>query len=156
SARQLATVVEPFSQLRVVARRKVLDELAGHALVAGFAPARFVLEVAYVAGPDIFTDAQLVAGEVLEDHPDALAQGGFVPVGQIDAVEQDASAGRRVQPRKQLDQRRLAGTVLADQGQRLAGPDMQVDVFERWRFAARIGEGNMLEADAIAGITAVQ
>ena len=33
---------------------------------------------------------------------------------------------------------------------------MQVDVFERCRFAARIGEGNVLEADAIAGITAVQ
>ena len=53
------------------------------------APARLVVEIAHVAGADVLADAELVAGEVLEDHADALAQRGLVPVAQVEAVERD-------------------------------------------------------------------
>ena len=72
--------------------------------------------------------SQLVADEVLEDDADAPAQRGLVPVVEVEAVEHDAAAGRPVQAREQLDQRGLAGAVLADQRERAARADVQVDV----------------------------
>src|SRR3546814_3413235 len=43
----------------------------------------------------------------------------------------DAAGVGRVQPGQQLDQGGLAGAVLADQRQRLAWTDVQVDVLQR-------------------------
>src|SRR6185437_3928660 len=116
AAGEFAAVVEPLAELGFEAGWQAVDEVAGHALVAGLAPARLVLEVADIAGTDVFAHAHLVAREILEDHADTLQQGGLVPLAQVGAVEQDAAAVRRIQPRQQLDQGGLAGTILADQG----------------------------------------
>jgi hypothetical protein len=63
-------------------------------LHGGLPPARLVFEGALVARADVFPHQHLVAGEILEYHADALAQNGLVPFLQIEAVEQDAAAGR--------------------------------------------------------------
>jgi hypothetical protein len=88
--------------------------------LAGAASGRVVEGGVDVAGADVLADAQLVAREVLEDDADAAAQGQLVPLLQVKAVEQDAAGGRGVEAREQLDQRGLAGAVLADQGEGLA------------------------------------
>ncbi len=62
----------------------------------------------------------MVAHEVLEDHADVRAQRVQVVLAQVVAVEQDAALVGVVEARQQLDQRGLAGAVLADQRQHLA------------------------------------
>ena len=102
----------------------------------GLAPARLVLEVRDVAGADVLADLELVAREVLEDDADAPAQRAGLPVVEVEPVEQDAALVGPVQARQQLDQRRLAGAVLADQRQALARPQCEADVAHgrlRWR-----------------------
>src|SRR3546814_14264488 len=67
----------------------------------------------------------------------------------------DAAGVGRVQPGQQLDQGGLAGAVLADQRQRLAWTDVQVDVLQRRGVGAGVGEADVLEADAVAGVRAL-
>src|SRR3546814_15295766 len=81
--------------------------------------------------------------------------GRLVPLLQIAAVEQDTAGVGRVQPGQQLDQGGLAGAVLADQRQRLAWTDVQVDVLQRRGVGAGVGEADVLEADAVAGVRAL-
>ena len=45
----------------------------------------------------------------------------FIECGQIDARDQHAAGGRRIEPREQRQQRGLAGAGGADDGERLAG-----------------------------------
>ena len=95
-------------------------------------------------------DQHLVAREILEDHADALPERRLVPLLEVEAVEQDPAAGRAIQAGQQLDQRGLAGAVLADQGQALAGLDVQIDVRQRGRGGVGVDELHVLEADAVA------
>ena len=53
------------------------------------------------------------------------------PLAQIAAVERDPALGRLVEPGEQLDQRGLAATVLADDRELAARPDVQIDRCER-------------------------
>ena len=117
SAGEFAAVAEPFAQLRIESAGQVVDKGRGHAPVGGVLPALAVLEVPDVADADVLAHPHLVAREVLEDHPDPLAQGGLVPFPQVATIEQDPALVGVVQAREQLDQGGLAGTVLADQGQ---------------------------------------
>ncbi len=70
---------------------------------------------------------------VLEDHLEVAAgfphpSGG--PVGDVLAVEQDGAAGGFEQPGDQAARGRLAAAGLADQPQRLAGSDREVDAVD--------------------------
>src|SRR5690606_9012069 len=93
-ARELAAFGEPLPELRVVAARKLLDEFGGAAFLGRLAPAGFVLEERLVARADVLPDPHLVAGEVLEDHADALAERLLVPVFEVATVEKDTAGGR--------------------------------------------------------------
>src|SRR4051794_4160223 len=77
--------------------------------------------------------------EVLVDEAQAVGDG--VAERERHAVELGAAAGiRRVIARERLDQRRLAGAVLADQRMDLARPDLKRRVDQRARGAERLGE----------------
>ena len=67
-------------------------------------------------------------------------------VAQIDAVDLDRARLRVVQPAQQLGERRLAGAVLPDDGERRAGGDREIEAVEDGR-AARIREREIAEAD---------
>ena len=47
---------------------------------------------------DVLPGGQLVAHEVLEDHPHLPAQVGRVELPQVNAIEQDTPLGRVVEP----------------------------------------------------------
>src|SRR5580698_8893588 len=111
AAASFAAVLEPLAELRAVAGGERLHEFGREPLHGGAAPARLVFERAHVARADVLADQHLVAGEILEDHADALAQNGLVPILQIEPVEKDAAACRLVQPGEQLDQSGLARAV---------------------------------------------
>ena len=72
--------------------------------------------------------------EVLVDHLDPEAGGVLRPrdVHGL-AVEQDLSAVDVVDPGDALDQRRLAGAVVADEGHHLAGVHVEVDLMQGQR-----------------------
>ena len=51
-----------------------------------------------------------------------------VELAQVDAVDLDRARLRVVEPAQQLGERRLAGAVLADDGERRAGGNREVEV----------------------------
>ena len=83
--------------------------------------------------------------------PILRAQLGLVVVAQVLAVEQDATFGRVVESREQLDEGRLAGSVLADEREALAAGDEDVDLSQRPFFLARVTEPYALEANSELG-----
>src|ERR1700723_1934892 len=140
TARQFAAVLEPLAQLGVIARGQVLHEFGRQTLGRGAAPAPLIVEGAYVARTDILAHHHLVAGEILKDDADSLAQCGLVPLLEIEPIQQDPPPGGPVQAGEQLDQRGLARAVLPDQRQTLAGPYVQLDARERGGAPAGIDE----------------
>ncbi len=150
AAGELDAGLEAPSDELVVARRQALDHLVGEA-----APRRFADALAIVAGldpadGDVLAGGQVVAHEVLEDDADVAAQRGEVVIAQVAAVEQDPALVRVVEPRQELDQRRLAGAVLADQRQHLAGPQLEGEVAHRPALGPRVAEADVFEDEALA------
>ena len=82
--------------------------------------------------------------EELEDDAHAAA----APLGQLvlaqlvhrRAADEHLAAGRPVDAGDHVDQRRLAAARLADHGDELTRPDLQIDVFERGEVAGRGAE----------------
>ena len=77
---------------------------------------------------DVLGDRAAEQEALLGDDPEPAAQRVRVELADVDAVDQDPPALRVVEAGDQLRQRRLAGAGLADQRDRLAGQDPQVDV----------------------------
>src|SRR5205085_11722001 len=82
------------------------------------------------------------AHEILEDPANPLAQLVGVVFAQVHTVEQDLALGWIVEPRQQLDQRGLAGAVLANQRELLARRDRQAQVAQGPVFPARVAKPN--------------
>ena len=68
---------------------------------------------------------------------------------QIHAIDEDSPVVGLIHPAQQLHQRALAGPVFADDGDHRAGLQLQIDVVEHAPLGSRIGEGHVLEADAL-------
>ena len=95
---------------------------------------------------DVVGDRQGEQEHVLLDGGDLRAQAGQVPVAQVDAVDGDAPGSGVVGAVHQLGEGGLGGSGLADQRDRLAGGDVQVDVGQH-RLSAVVAEGGPLERD---------
>ena len=102
-----------------------------------------------VADPDAVERTQLEAEEVLERAAQPGPPLRHRQRGQVDAVDLDAPAVGRVHPGEQLDQRGLAGAVLADDGDDRAGGQVEADVVEHQPVGARVAERHVVEADAV-------
>ncbi len=85
----------------------------------------------FVTRADVLADQHLIANEILEDHADTFAERALIPLLQIEPIEQDAPARRRIQPREQLDERGLAGAVFADQREARSRFQMKAHIFQR-------------------------
>ena len=103
-------------------------------------------EIAYTDGR---LGCELETREVLERARQSLAPEGGVDLGEIDTVDEDAPDGRRVHAREQLHQRRLAGAVLADNGDHRSGWQQQVDSVQDQLLRTRIPERDALEPNAV-------
>src|SRR5262249_18347013 len=66
-------------------------------------------------------------------------------LGHVAAFEQDLAAVGPQEAAHQVDERRLARAVRADQRQHFSGVDLEVDVVDRAIFAKRFGDGAGLE-----------
>jgi hypothetical protein len=94
---------------------------------------------------DVLADRQVREQvEALEDHADVLAQfahGRRVVVQQWLAVHRQAAALEYFEPVDAAQQRALARAALADDGDDLAGPDLQVDALEHLVGAIGFAQG---------------
>jgi len=75
-------------------------------------------------GRDIFGNAARQQHGVLEDDGELIPEVGYSEISQIDAVEQDPSGRRIVEPREEADQRRLSGPRGAHDAHPRSRPDL--------------------------------
>ena len=88
---------------------------------------------------------------VLGDDPDRAPQGGELDVAHVHAVDGQAAGRDVVETRDQGGQRRLARARVADERDRLARRDLEVDLVEH-RSVRRVLEARALEHDVpVAG-----
>ena len=109
---------------RVEACRQLAHELDAHARPA---PLRSIALVDSVA-----TERDVRAYRIVEQHHfltderDLLAQAPQLVLAHIVTIDEHAPVVRVVEPRQQIDQRRLAAAGLADDRQHLAGRDLRL------------------------------
>ena len=108
AAEEVHAAGELGAQLGIESRRQVGDDRFG--LTGGQEPERRV---------------------VLEAGRQPLPPGDRVDLGERHVVDQDAALGRAVQAAQQLDQGRLPGPAVADERDRAAGAEVQVDPGQR-------------------------
>ena len=127
------------------------NEGVGHALASSGLPAILIVKVFHVPDADIFTNAYLVAREVLENYANSLTQRFCIPVGQWCAIEFDFAAVGRIQACKQLYQRGFPRAVFADQRHTLTRLDVKIDAVERRSRRTVISKTDIFESDTVAG-----
>ncbi len=99
---------------------------------------------------DVVGDRTAEQVGLLRHHDDGAAEVLRVQRPQIDAVERHSPVGRVVEPRHELGEGRLAGTRRSDQGDRLAGRDVEREVRQH-RAVAAVPERHSVEPHVPAG-----
>ena len=99
-----------------------------------------------IAVGDVLGDRAVEEEDVLLDDSQQPAVALDLDFAQIDPVERDRARGRVVEPGDQVAERRLARSAAADQGDRLARLDLEVDVAQHLPAGSRIDEADVLRA----------
>ena len=76
---------------------------------------------AQIAESDILRRGRLIGDEILEHATDLRPQLGRIVIPDVDLIDQDATRDGIVEAADQFEEGGLAGTVAADDGDRLAG-----------------------------------
>ena len=123
--RQVDAVRPGRAQLGVEPRLQVRDDVVGAGPTDGRDHSGFVVDTNHVAKADRLARAKLETEEVLKRPGQAAAPLVRRHARQRRVVHEYAARRRLVHLREQLDQRRLAGAVLADDGHDRAGRQRQ-------------------------------
>src|SRR5262249_9056649 len=120
SAGEINPSLEAPAEDLVIAGGQTPDNLVRQTLVCCL---RYLAVLCFFDAADrnIEASAHLIAHKILENNADFAMQILDGIFAKIDAIEEDASRGRIVKTRKQLDDRGLPLPVLADQSDALAG-----------------------------------
>ena len=124
-------------------------DLVGLAALRRALDARPIVARGDLADRDIVAGAEIVADEILEDDAHVAAQRVEIVFAQVVAIEQDAAFDRIVEPGEKLHQGGLAGAVLADQCEHLAGVKRKAEMAHRPSLGAGIAEPDVLEIEAV-------
>jgi hypothetical protein len=100
-----------------------------------------------IAVGDVLRDGGGVAAVLLKHKGNAAAQILLVHGADIAPRHEDPPRGRLVEASEQLDERRFAGAVLADDRHRLPGRDLERQIMKRVGCRAGISEADALAAD---------
>src|SRR5262249_24133000 len=132
-----------------VAELHLLEDAAHRALDLGRCP----LVVLAKAQRDVLADGERAEeGGALEDHrdPERLLPGGQRQVAlERHVADDDAPAVRSLQPDDLAEQDRLALTALADDGEQLARPDLEVDAGEHLLGVVALADAFEDDGDAV-------
>ena len=104
---------------------------------------------ALLAEANVFPNRHVEQHVFLEHHGHAAAQGFAGHPADIDAVDGDASFIRDIEAQDQIEQRALAGTAGADDGDALADIELEAEIVEHRRLAAFVLEGHAIEGDIV-------
>ena len=137
-------------ELRVEARLQARDHVVGAGPIDGSDHSGFVVETRHVAKADRLARQKLEAEEILKRARQAAAPLVRRHSRQRRVVHENAAGRRLVHLREQLDQRRLARAVLADDGHDRPRRQRQRHIVEHEPRRARIGERHVIETDAVA------
>ena len=110
---------------------------------------RLIVQPGNVAQADGVAGAEFEAEEILERAGEAIAPLGGGQARERRVVHQDRAGRRLVHLREQLDQRGLAGAVLADDRHHCAGGQGERHIVEHHAGGAWVGERYVLEPDAL-------
>ena len=108
-----------------------------------------VVDAEQVTGAHPVAERHGEPDEVLERAGRGLAPADRADAGQVPSVDQDPSLGRAVHAGQQLDQGRLSRAVLPHDRDGGAGLQVQAYVGECRVVLARVGESDVLQADAV-------
>ena len=150
AAGEVDAAAEALAEDLVVAVRQPPDDAVGEAPLRRGGDPRAIESRIDAADGDVLARGQVVAHEILEDDADVPAQRLEVVVAQIVAVQHHVALVGIVEAREQLDQRGLAGAVLAHQRQHFAGAQREVEVAHRPALGARVAEADVVEGEALA------
>src|SRR6185312_13125073 len=114
AAREIDAVVEPATELRREPIFQLFHDVGRAAELDGLLHDRLVVHLGHAPEAHVLFRGELVAIVVLEDDADAAEERVAVPVAERPAVEQNPAFARLVQTGEELDERRLARSVLAD------------------------------------------
>ena len=134
--------------MRLETGRQAGDYVAGAGAPDRCHHRRLVVEARHISEADGLAYAELEAKEVLKRA--GQTRSPFVSGHSRERRVVDENRARRwlVHLGEQLDQRRLAGAVLTDDGYDRAGGQQHRDLVEDQARRARVGERHLLEADA--------
>jgi hypothetical protein len=149
AAGELGAVVPAGAELRAEAGRQGRQHVRGRRVGEGLVRAGVGVQRRQVAGRDRLAGDELEVDVVLEragaPQPPRIAVEGR----QVHPVDQHLPGRGPVQPGEQLDQRGLAGAVLADHRDDRAGRQVQRHVLQRGRRRAGIGEPQAPQGDPV-------
>ena len=148
AARQIVAAFEQPAHLRVESLGHLLQQPVAARV---FERAQYFAIVGNLPGTahlHVLANGKLVARKILEQHADAAAPRLRIELAQIGAAHANGPMRGIVETQQQLDQRALAGAVLADQGDQLAAANVQAEILHRGFGAARIGKRHIVELDA--------
>jgi len=146
-ARELRAVGVLARERRLEPVRQPVDELERACAIERGTDPRFVAHDLDRAETDVVADGEVVVDEVLEDRREAAAPAADRVLGKVAPVDGDPPALRLVEPREELDERRLAGAVQPDDRERASGLDRQVELAQHGGATVAVGEAHALEAD---------
>ena len=104
-----------------------------------------------VADEQVLAHARREQRRLLERESDLRAQAAQRDVAQVVPVEAHRAGRRVVEAGEQRRDGRLAGAGRADERERLAGVDLEVDAAQDRPLAAGVGEAHAFEADFTVG-----
>ena len=96
---------------------------------------------------DVLGDGAAEEEPFLRHDPELTAERVLRDVAEIVAVDRDPALGRVVEAREELRDRRLAGACLADERDRRARRDVEVEPVQHLRELRPVPEADALEAD---------
>src|SRR5215813_21868 len=96
---------------------------------------------------DVVAHRAVEQDALLRHHADLTAQPGWIDHADIDAVDQNPSTRRRVEPLDQLGESALAGARRTDDADDLPGGNLETDVVQHFRPVDPVAEGDVLERD---------
>src|SRR5438309_6790362 len=150
---------EIWPQYRVVRVRPRVHERIGAGPFRRSDDGFEILEVLHPAEPDVLAHREHEPREILEQHGDALVDPALIVRRHVLAIPEHAAGVGAVETREHFRERGLTRSVLADESDHFAGPDLERHIVERearWKCRAAvlrrrwwIAEGHVVEVDAI-------